>query len=128
VWQWRSVDSSGNAASLASGSQARDIPTEAVSTVPTRLPSLASRLPHADPIQAEQSCTNRDDVEYSDVIIFSHGHFSRVFIARWCGFPLSAGYNFQADAGGVNILGYQHMSLEEPCECTRRRVRCAHSG
>lgn len=66
--------------------------------------------------QAEESCTNREDVEYSDVIIFSHGHFSRVFIARWCGFPLSAGYNFQADAGGVNILGYQHMSLEEPCE------------
>jgi hypothetical protein len=40
----------------------------------------------------------------NQVMIFSHGHFTRVFIARWCGFPLKAGYNFAADAGGVSAV------------------------
>jgi probable phosphoglycerate mutase len=42
------------------------------------------------------------NMELSDVIIFSHGHFSRSFIARWCDFPIRAGYHFAADAGGVS--------------------------
>ncbi|GFZ47342.1 hypothetical protein JCM24511_05085 [Saitozyma sp. JCM 24511] len=51
---------------------------------------------------------------HTKVMIFSHGHFTRVFIARWCGFPLKAGYNFAADAGGLAVLGYQHNTLKEP--------------
>jgi probable phosphoglycerate mutase len=42
------------------------------------------------------------------------GHFSRVFIARWCNLALAMGYHFQCDAGGLNILGYQHNTLKEP--------------
>ncbi len=42
------------------------------------------------------------------------GHFSRVFIARWCDLPLEMGYHFSCDAGGLNILGYQHNTLKEP--------------
>lgn len=44
-----------------------------------------------------------EEVDHSDVMIFSHGHFSRVFIARWCDLPLQAGYHFAADAGGVSF-------------------------
>lgn len=60
----------------------------------------AQTLTIRSPSQAE----GPDSVEASDVLIFSHGHFSRVFIARWCGFPLQAGYNFASDAGGVSGL------------------------
>ena len=53
-------------------------------------------------LKAQNSAPNPEEVDHSDVIIFSHGHFSRVFIARWCDFPLRAGYHFAADAGGVS--------------------------
>ena len=80
--------------------------------------------------QAEANAPSPDSVDHSDVIIVSHGHFSRSFIARWCDFPIQAGYHFAADAGGVRhaslnrtnlisqlaVLGYQHMTLKEPCE------------
>ncbi|KAL7409033.1 histidine phosphatase superfamily [Mrakia frigida] len=56
----------------------------------------------------------RAAAEEADVVIVSHGHFSRVFIARWCGFPLEAGTNFSTDAGGLTLLGYQHGTLNEP--------------
>ena len=68
--------------------------------------------------QAEQAAPSPDEVDHSDVIIFSHGHFSRVFIARWCDLPLQAGYHFAADAGGLAVLGYQHHTLKEPCMCS----------
>ncbi|ORX39171.1 histidine phosphatase superfamily [Kockovaella imperatae] len=64
--------------------------------------------------EAEQNASGPDDVDHSDVIIVSHGHFSRSFIARWCDFPIQAGYHFAADAGGLAVLGYQHMTLKEP--------------
>lgn len=69
-------------------------------------------------IHAEATAESSDPnvVQHSDVIIFSHGHFTRAFIARWCDFPIAAGYHFAADAGGLAVLGYQHSSLDEPCE------------
>ncbi|BEI93032.1 uncharacterized protein CcaverHIS019_0506600 [Cutaneotrichosporon cavernicola] len=65
-------------------------------------------------IHAKAECVPDDEVDYSDVILFSHGHFTRSFIARWCQLPIQAGYNFSSDAGGLAMLGYQHMSLKEP--------------
>ncbi|CED84905.1 phosphoglycerate mutase [Phaffia rhodozyma] len=56
----------------------------------------------------------RSLAESADICIVSHGHFSRVFIARWCGFPLAAGTNFSTDPGGLTLLGYQHGTLDEP--------------
>lgn len=44
-----------------------------------------------------------EDADHADVMIFSHGHFTRCFIARWCNFPVSAGYHFSADPGCVSI-------------------------
>lgn len=52
--------------------------------------------------QAATEAATPEDVDYSDVIIFSHGHFTRSFIARWCQLPIAAGYNFSSDAGGVS--------------------------
>ncbi len=42
------------------------------------------------------------EIQNSDVILFTHGHFTRSFIARWCLLPVNAGYHFVADAGGVS--------------------------
>jgi broad specificity phosphatase PhoE len=70
----------------------------------------------------------------ADVLIISHGHFSRSmyrarsalsshgenaymvtqgFIARWTGSPLQTGSVFDVQAGGVNILGYQHHNIDD---------------
>ncbi|KAF8898885.1 phosphoglycerate mutase-like protein [Infundibulicybe gibba] len=49
-----------------------------------------------------------------DVMIVAHGHFSRVFIARWIEFPLHLGTHFNVEPGGVAVLSYNHNSLAEP--------------
>ncbi|KAH8099435.1 phosphoglycerate mutase-like protein [Cristinia sonorae] len=49
-----------------------------------------------------------------DVVIMAHGHFNRVFIARWINFPLSLGTHFNVDPAGIAILGYNHRNLKEP--------------
>lgn len=35
-----------------------------------------------------------------DVLIVTHGHFSKCFLARWCEMPLQHGTHFIVDAGG----------------------------
>lgn len=42
------------------------------------------------------------DDKGGDVVIISHGHFSRVFVARWLGLPLEQGQLFTVDVGGVS--------------------------
>jgi len=49
-----------------------------------------------------------------DVMIFSHGHFSRVFISRWMEFSITLGTHFNVEPGGVALLCYNHHSLKEP--------------
>jgi len=49
-----------------------------------------------------------------DVVIFAHGHFNRVLIARWINFPLHLGTHFNVEPAGVAILSYNHRNLDEP--------------
>lgn len=39
-----------------------------------------------------------------DVALFSHGHLLRVLVARWIGFPPSAGEHFLLDTGSLCVL------------------------
>lgn len=41
-----------------------------------------------------------------DVVLFAHGHFFRVFAARWLGFSVGAGCHFLLDTATLNILSY----------------------
>ena len=40
------------------------------------------------------------------IALFAHGHFFRVFAARWLGFPATAGCHFLLDTATLNILSY----------------------
>ncbi|KAL7421295.1 hypothetical protein Q5752_004180 [Cryptotrichosporon argae] len=90
-----------------------ETPGESPQQMSERVDRVIARV-RAIHAKAEQAAERPEDIDHSDVIIFSHGHFSRVFIARWCALPLQAGYHFAADAGGLAVLGYQHNSLDEP--------------
>lgn len=48
----------------------------------------------------EDPARQKDD-KGGDVLIVSHGHFSRCFLARWLELPLPNGQKFVLDPGGV---------------------------
>ncbi|CAD6568108.1 MAG: hypothetical protein CYPHOPRED_002322 [Cyphobasidiales sp. Tagirdzhanova-0007] len=54
------------------------------------------------------------DDKGGDVLVLSHGHFSRVFMARWIGLPIAQGQLFTVDVGGVSIGQYYH-TLDKTC-------------
>lgn len=64
--------------------------------------SLAQVAARADRIVARLRALDRD------ALLFSHGHFLRVFAARWLGLDPAAGRGFLLNAGALCIIGYEH--------------------
>lgn len=47
-----------------------------------------------------------------DVLVFSHGHLSRVLGARWLGLPPDYGRYLTLSTAAISVLGYEHNAKE----------------
>jgi broad specificity phosphatase PhoE len=51
---------------------------------------------------------------HGNVLLFSSGHFSRVFAARWLGLDPAAGKYFLLSTASLGMLAYEHNNPSEP--------------
>ncbi|MBM3672022.1 MAG: histidine phosphatase family protein [Actinobacteria bacterium] len=56
--------------------------------------------------RADAVIARTDEIDGA-VAVFSHGHFSRVLVARWLGLPAIDGRLFAMHTATVNVLGYE---------------------
>lgn len=61
--------------------------------------------------RADQMITKLQKHE-GPVALFSHGHFLRVFVARWLRLPPEKGALFMLGTESISILGFEHTSNE----------------
>ncbi|MGH8225220.1 MAG: histidine phosphatase family protein [Gammaproteobacteria bacterium] len=54
--------------------------------------------------RARAALINTED----DIILFAHGHFLRMFAARWMGLAAATGQHLALGTGTISILGYEH--------------------
>jgi probable phosphoglycerate mutase len=46
-----------------------------------------------------------DEVRHGNAVVFAHGHFLAILIARWCGLPAVEGRRFALATATVSLLG-----------------------
>ncbi len=63
--------------------------------------------PHDVGRRADRACNELLKRE-GDIILFAHGHFLRMFAARWMGLAAAAGQHLALGTGTISILGYEH--------------------
>ncbi len=69
--------------------------------------SLAAVAARADSLIAQLRA------EGGRILLFSHGHFSRILAARWMGFDAENAMHFVLSTASLSILGYEH-NLDDP--------------
>ncbi|HKA69168.1 MAG TPA: histidine phosphatase family protein [Actinomycetes bacterium] len=45
-----------------------------------------------------------------DVLVFGHGHLSRILAARWCGLAPAVGAHLRLEAASISVLGYERAT------------------
>lgn len=49
-----------------------------------------------------------------NIAVFSHGHFGRVFAARWIGLQVEQAQRFLLSTASLSVLGFEHNRADEP--------------
>jgi len=58
--------------------------------------------------RADRACESLLAAGGDNIIVFAHGHFLRMFAARWIGRPARDGQHLALSTGTVSILGFEH--------------------
>ena len=92
-----------------------ELPGESAQHMSDRIDSVIAKIRDLQSTHVDKRNQGHDvGHKTCDVLLVCHGHFNRVFIARWLGLPLTNGRLFEMDPGGMAVLSYAHHSFKEP--------------
>ena len=63
----------------------------------------------------------------SRILLFGHGHFSRILAARWLGLATENARHFTLSTASLSIVGYEH-TLDDPAILLWNDCHHANSG